>query len=278
MGNTSQATERSPHWEGFLPGVPWSPPSPRGQKRLQMLREELVQATTAPKNSLRQGAGKSCWRCRVKARLADNWATSPNPARGEKSSPGRSRCHNGLGENGISTIGWQFLHQSATNPCASFSRKSWQPFPAPPAKRSCALSQAPTLFLVSCHWHPTYFKKYSSLNTHFPLWMCCVLSGFFFSSSLVPLEYNHFRAGSTHLFGTWPVLPRVFAVQSSSVNFTEIMPWSAVINCAPINHLGLCSGERNAQSHKNLAKCFKTSKRGQILRGSEVLEIGFFYL
>lgn len=150
---------------------------------------------------------------------------SPNPARGEKSNPGRNRCRSGLGENGIWALGDSSAQGSGTNPCVSFTQKSWQPLPALPAKRSSALSQAPTLFLANCHWHPTYFKRHSGLNTHFPLWMCCVLSGFFFfPSSLVPLEYNHFRAGSTHLFGTWPALPRVFTVQGSSVNLTEIMP------------------------------------------------------
>lgn len=164
---------------------------------------------------------------------------------------------------------------SATNPWVSFTQKSWQPFPAPPATRSSALSQAPTLLLANCHCHPTYFKRHPSLNTHFPLWMCCVLSGFFFPSSPAPLEYNHFRAGSTHLFGTWPVLPRVVPAQSSSVNFTGIMPCPPVINSAPINHLGLCSGERNAQSCQN-SECFKTSKRGQVLTRSKVLDVEFF--
>lgn len=59
------------------------------------------------------------------------------------------------------------------------------------------------------------------------------------------------------------------------MNFTGIMPCSPVINSAPINHLGLSSGERNAQSCQNSAKCFKTSKRGQVLVGSEVLDAVF---
>lgn len=181
MGNTSQATERSPHWEGFLPGVPWSLPSPRGQKRLQMLREELVQATIAPKNSLRQGAGKNCWRCCVKARLADNWAASPNPARGEKPSPGRSRCHNGLGENGTSAIGWQFLPRISHQSLCLLQPKILAAFPSPTCQEElCSEPSSHTVFSklpLTPHLFQETFKPEYPLPT---LDVLCLVWHFFF--------------------------------------------------------------------------------------------------
>lgn len=60
------------------------------------------------------------------------------------------------------------------------------------------------------------------------LYMFCLVWLCF--SSLVPLEYNHFRAGSSHLFGTWAAFSCMLTVQSSSMNFSKITLQSSVIN------------------------------------------------
>lgn len=182
MGNTSQAGEWSLRWEGIFSGVPWSPPSLRGQKRGQRVRWELVQA---PKTPLDKRQGKAA----EDVVLKPGWQITEHPQQEEeKSSPARNRCQNELRDNGISATSAQ---RSATNPWVSFTPKSWQPFPAPGAKSSSALSQAPTLLLANCHCHPTYFRKHSSLNYPLPtLDLLGLVWAFFFFFPLFPCAFG----------------------------------------------------------------------------------------
>lgn len=62
--------------------------------------------------------------------MVDNWAASPDPANGEKSSPGRSRCQNGLREN-RSTTGWQLCPSISHQPLSLLHPKILAAFPSP---------------------------------------------------------------------------------------------------------------------------------------------------
>lgn len=82
------------------------PPKPQG-----MEKAADAEAGAGLSPLLDKGHGKA-----AEDTMVDNWAASPDPASGEKSSPGRNRCQNGLRENAISATGWQLCprisHQS----------------------------------------------------------------------------------------------------------------------------------------------------------------------
>lgn len=94
----------------------------------------------------------------------------------------------------------------ATNPRASFTQKILAALPRPSCQEQlCSEPSSHTVFSklpLTPHLFQETFKPEYPLPTLDLLCLVWFVFFFFLPSSPVPLEYNHSRAGSTHLFGT----------------------------------------------------------------------------
>lgn len=148
-------------------------------------------------------------------------------------------------------LGEYLAEASVTNISASSIHPSWQDFITPPhglPKRTLPWAQLPHCFLASCYCDPTYFKKHTSLNTHFPLCICSVLSGFVFLHLCL---WNTITSGqglviSLALDPLFLVYLLFRAILWTSARSLFSLLWLIMLINTQINHAGLCSEQRNA--------------------------------